>query len=135
MTDHINEGHKKIKNHKCEECGYAANAGNLKVHITAVHKKIRNVVWDECGYAASGKSNLTSHIKGVHQKIKDYVCGAVNTLPQDSRANKTRRKFLREQQEKPPFMILVLETIKFTKAGERNIWNLLLLIKNCKINM
>ena len=27
----------KIKNHKCEECGYAANAGNLKVHINAVH--------------------------------------------------------------------------------------------------
>ena len=43
LTDHINEVHKKIKNHKCEECGYAANAGNWKVHINAVHKKIRNV--------------------------------------------------------------------------------------------
>ena len=105
LTNHINEGHKKIKNHKCEECGYVANAGNLKIHIKAVHKKIRNVVWDECGY---------------------FKC-IVKIM-----ANKTCRKFLREQQEKPPFMILVLETIEFTKAGERNIWNLLLLIKNAK---
>ena len=47
FTDHINEVHKK--NHDCEECGYAANAGNLKVCMNAVHKKIKNVVCDECG--------------------------------------------------------------------------------------
>ena len=47
FTDHINEVHKK--NHECEECGYAANAGNLKVHMNAVHKKIKNHVCDECG--------------------------------------------------------------------------------------
>ena len=67
LTDHIDEAH-KIKNHKCEECGYTANAGNLKLHLKAVHKKIRNFVCDKCGYAASGKSNLTSHIKRVQQK-------------------------------------------------------------------
>ena len=34
LTDHINEAH-KIKNHKCEECGFAANAGNV-LYVTSV---------------------------------------------------------------------------------------------------
>ena len=74
LTKHINEVHKKIRKHKCGECGYAANAGNLRQHINAVHKKIKNFVCEECGFAASGKSNLNTHIKAVHKKVRDYVC-------------------------------------------------------------
>ena len=67
MRIHIKHMHDKIKDHICEECGYAASEkGDLKKHIDAVHNKGEKIKCGLCPYESSWKRHLVKHMRDKH---------------------------------------------------------------------
>ena len=68
--------HEKIRNHSCQECGYAALLkSSLMFHMASVHKiGDQQFKCDQCPFKTVAIYHLNRHIKGVHDSIKNYEC-------------------------------------------------------------
>ena len=71
--------HKKGEKKKCKMCPYVtAIPSHLKRHIKGMHETIRDHVCEDCGYATSQKCNLNYHRISVHKmgenKFKCELC-------------------------------------------------------------
>ena len=73
---HVDAVHNKMKNHVCEECGYAAarKMGLIK------HKQTKHKIGDlqlkceKCPFTTFSKVAIKNHITDVHEKVKNLVC-------------------------------------------------------------
>ena len=79
---HINEVHRKIKNHQCSQCEKKFfTKFKLKIHYDFVHEGIRHFKCTKCEEVGENKSfgtpgGLQDHIKIFHLGQKDYKCDA-----------------------------------------------------------
>ena len=69
MRIHIKHMHDKLKDHVCEECGYAASEkGDLKKHRDAVHNTGEKFKCGLCPYESSWKRHVAKHMRDKHQR-------------------------------------------------------------------
>ena len=69
-SNNYNKGETK----KCKVCPYETTYGKILTrHVKAVHLKIRNHICDDCGYATSHKFHLKSHKERVHKMGKKKI--------------------------------------------------------------
>ena len=67
MRIHIKHMHDKLKDHVCEECGYAASEkGDLKKHRDAVHNTGEKFKRGLCPYESSWKRHVAKHMRDKH---------------------------------------------------------------------
>ena len=76
LKKHVDGVHENIRNHLCEECGYAA----LYKRGLYIHKELMHNIGDKkfkcekCPYATALKGNLKIHVAGVHDNIRKHTC-------------------------------------------------------------
>ena len=77
LRTHIKGVHDKIRDHVCEDCGFATvTKGHLNRHRDSVHKMgEKKHSCELCTFKTYEKRTLKSHIKRIHEKIRDHVCG------------------------------------------------------------
>ena len=78
---------------KCNQCPYSTDHDrHMRQHVEGVHLKIRNHRCEECGYAALRKSGVERHWDAVHNKgDKKYKCGR---CPYSSAENSKLKKHI-----------------------------------------
>ena len=66
-----------VKQFKCNECHYSTRqVQHMKSHIQGVHMKLKNHHCEECGFAATKRSGVQRHWDAVHNKgDKKFKCG------------------------------------------------------------
>ena len=74
---HIKGVHENIRDHVCQECGFAARQkADLKRHNDSVHTEgDKRFKCMRCPYSSAENSKLKYHIKAVHEKMRDHACG------------------------------------------------------------
>ena len=83
LQNHIKTVHERIRDHVCQECGYATSEkGHLREHMKGIHKMGNKVKCDQCPYSSYRKRLLKMHVQRVHDKIFGWEEGIcfLNTM-------------------------------------------------------
>ena len=76
LTAHIKAVHEKIRDHKCDQCSYAASqSGVLVRHIRNMHTPdVKYIPCPYCNYRCKEEGTMRIHVKRIHLTNKGHNC-------------------------------------------------------------